>query len=99
MFLGIIGYSDDDRSDDEDKRSSPLKSLAKSQSKDSLPRRSVSISSLKASANADQAPLVNVSLTPNLAYLRAYGRGASSVFVLRLAPLCSETGTQGLRGH
>ncbi|CAE6477449.1 unnamed protein product [Rhizoctonia solani] len=74
-FIGmqsIIGYSDDDRSDDEVKRSSP----AKPRSKDSLLRKSVSTPVLRVSSSAEQVPLANVSLKPHPVGLCAYGRGA-----------------------
>ncbi|EUC65242.1 HCNGP-domain protein, partial [Rhizoctonia solani AG-3 Rhs1AP] len=51
----IIGYSDDDRSDDEVKRSSP----AKPRSKDSLIRKSISTPALRVSSSTEQASLVN----------------------------------------
>ncbi|CAE6419257.1 unnamed protein product [Rhizoctonia solani] len=51
----IIGYSDDDRSDDEVKRSSPTKP----RSKDSLIRKSISTPALRVSSSTEQASLVN----------------------------------------
>ncbi|KAJ1311164.1 hypothetical protein OPQ81_009665 [Rhizoctonia solani] len=51
----IIGYSDDDRSDDEVKRSSP----AKPRSKDSILRKSISTPTLRASSGTEQAHIVN----------------------------------------
>ncbi|KAF8707384.1 HCNGP-like protein, partial [Rhizoctonia solani] len=51
----IIGYSDDDRSDDEVKRSSPTKP----RSKDSLLRKSVSTPILKASSSTEQIHVAN----------------------------------------
>ncbi|KAH7344720.1 HCNGP-like protein-domain-containing protein [Rhizoctonia solani] len=57
-FIGmqsIIGYSDDDRSDDEIKRSSP----AKPRSKDSLLRKSISTPVLRVSSSAEQVSLAN----------------------------------------
>ncbi|CAE6433622.1 unnamed protein product [Rhizoctonia solani] len=72
----IIGYSDDDRSDDEVKRFSP----AKPRSKDSLLRKSISSPVLRVSSSAEQTSLVNVSLKPHLLGLRAYGRGAPPLF-------------------
>ncbi|CAE6448104.1 unnamed protein product [Rhizoctonia solani] len=68
----IIGYSDDDRSDDEVKRSSP----GKPRSKDSLLRKSVSTPALRVPSSTEQTYLANVSLKPHLVGLRAYGRGA-----------------------
>ncbi|CAE6416236.1 unnamed protein product [Rhizoctonia solani] len=51
----IIGYSDDDRSDDEVKRSSP----AKPRSKDSILRKSISTPALRVSSSTEQATLAN----------------------------------------
>ncbi|KAG8715513.1 hypothetical protein FRC11_003538 [Ceratobasidium sp. 423] len=51
----IIGYSDDDRSDDEIKRSSP----AKPRSKDSILRKSISTPALRVSSSMEQASLAN----------------------------------------
>jgi hypothetical protein len=90
-FPGIIGYSDDDRSDDEVKRPSPTKP----RSKDSLLRKSVSTPVLKVPPSTEQTTLDNVSLKPHLVGLCAYGRGAPLCFRPRLAPLRSETGTEG----
>ncbi|CAE6374059.1 unnamed protein product [Rhizoctonia solani] len=51
----IIGYSDDDRSDDEVKRSSP----AKPRSKDSILRKSISTPALRVSSSVEQVSLAN----------------------------------------
>ncbi|CAE6440925.1 unnamed protein product [Rhizoctonia solani] len=51
----IIGYSDDDRSDDEVNRPTPTKP----RSKDSLLRKSVSTPMLKVQPSTEQAPLAN----------------------------------------
>ncbi|KAG8745385.1 hypothetical protein FRC10_008244 [Ceratobasidium sp. 414] len=78
----IIGYSDDDRSDDELKRPSSLKTLSKSKSKDTLLKPipiTTAPSSIKASTSSTSGSLVNVSLTLNTFRWPAYGRGTPSV--------------------
>ncbi|KAG9126755.1 hypothetical protein FRC07_002090 [Ceratobasidium sp. 392] len=74
----IIGYSDDDRSDDEVKRPSPLRTLTKQKSKDTA-LKPISTTATKASTSAAAISLPNVSLTLNTLLRPAYGRGTPSI--------------------
>lgn len=75
--IGIIGYSDDDRSDDDLKRP---KTLSKSKSRDGLlPRKNATVSAPKLPSTVAPGPVLNVSLTPNTIRPSIYGRGTPSV--------------------
>ncbi|KAG8709693.1 hypothetical protein FRC09_000511 [Ceratobasidium sp. 395] len=78
----IVGYSDDDRSDDEVKRPTQLKTLSKQKSKDILLKpisTTVAPNLTKASMSTASGSLLNVSLTLNTVLWPAYGRGTPSV--------------------
>ncbi|KAG8767605.1 hypothetical protein FRC12_006154 [Ceratobasidium sp. 428] len=78
----IVGYSDDDRSDDEVKRPTQLKTLPKQKSKDTLLKpisTAIAPTLTKASTSAASGSLLNVSLTLNTVLRPAYGRGTPSV--------------------
>lgn len=74
---GIIGYSDDDRSDDELKRP---KTLPTTKPKDGLqPRKAVASAATKPPNVVATSPIPNVSLIPNTVRPSIYGRGTPSV--------------------